>query len=237
MFTILIKTVLIFFIIIVVMRVMGKKQAGQLQPYELVVTLMIAEVASTPMDGPGTPISYGLVPAVTLMLLYFFCTFLSLKSAKMRELLCGKPSILIHDGRIRYHELCRSSYSLTDLMEQLRISGNTCIPEIRYAILETNGALSVLPYAENCPATPDDLGISPRGEAGCVSLVLDGRTDREGLHRAELTEAELHRMLGTLGFPKISEILLCTFSDNGKIFLQDRRGRTKYCTVREDGNA
>ena len=145
------RTIMIYLILIFAMRLMGKKQAGQLQPYELVITLIISEVASTPMDDPGTPLFYGLIPALTLLLLHFIFTFIALKSKRMRGLLCGKPSILIHEGRIDIQELKRQRYSLNDLIEQLRLAGYTCIPGIHYAILETNGQLSVLPY-ERCSA-------------------------------------------------------------------------------------
>lgn len=227
MFIILIKTVLIYCITILTMRIMGKKQAGQLQPYELVITLMIAEVASTPMDSPGTPISYGLVPAVTLLILYFIFTFLTLKSKKLRIMLCGRPNILIHNGKILYHELRKSNYSLNDLVEQLRINGNTNISEIHYAILETNGQLSVLPYAENCPVTSKDLSLNTRDESAFISVVMDGELSAWGVDQMKLTEVGVERILNQLGHAGVSEILLLALSDSGEVFLQDKQGNTQ----------
>lgn len=227
MFLIFFKTVIIYFVIVLVMRLMGKKQAGQLQPYELVITLMIAEVASMPMDSPGTPISYGLVPALTLLLLYFLFTIFTLKSPRLRLLLCGSPNILIHNGKILYHELRRSNYSLSDLVEQLRISGNTSIPEIHYAILETNGQLSVLPYAAHCPVTPEDLSLKTRSESPCISLVMDGELNLQGIRQQKLSPSAVERILCRLGQPKIADVLLFTLSDSGDIFLQDKQGKTQ----------
>jgi len=227
MFIILLKTVVIYFVIVLVMRLMGKKQAGQLQPYELVITLMIAEVASMPMDSPGTPISYGLVPALTLLLLYFLFTFLTLKSPRLRLLLCGSPNILIHNGKILYHELRRSNYSLSDLVEQLRISGNTSIPEIHYAILETNGQLSVLPYSAHCPVTPEDLSLSTRKESPCICLVMDGELNLHGIRQHGLTPAAVEQLLRRMGQPMVRQILLFTLSDSGDVFLQDKQGHTQ----------
>ena len=231
MFNIILKTVAIYGIIILVMRLMGKKQAGQLQPYELVITLMIAEVASKPMDGPGTPISYGLVPALTLLLLYFVFTFISLKSIRIRKILCGSPSILIHNGKILKKELKKMNYSLTELMEQLRSYGETDISAIHYAILETNGMLSVLPYASNSPATPEQLDIEVEEETMCTAVVLDGAVNTSGTEQLRLSRQELKKLLHTLGFSKFKEILVCTISDAGHVFIQDMAGKTHRITL------
>ena len=230
MFTVIIKTAIIYLVIVLAMRIMGKKQAGQLQPYELVVTLMIADVASTPMDEAGTPISYGLVPALTLMLLYFFFTFLTLHSTKLRLVLCGKPSILIHNGKILFNELKRSNYSLNDLVEQLRIYGNTSIPEIHYAILETNGALSVLPYSDHSPTTPSQLSMQVDNADLFVCVIADGKLNALGLHQLKASEQKLHSLLKKLGYRSISEILICMLSESGEYFIQDRSGNVRSRT-------
>lgn len=133
MFNVVIKTIFLYLIVIFAMRLMGKKQASQLQPYELVITLMISEVATTPMDNPGTPMTYGIVPAITLILLYYFLNFLCLKSKKLHVLFGGSPAILIHNGHLIYKDIKRLGYNLSDLLEQLRISGYTNISEIQYA--------------------------------------------------------------------------------------------------------
>ena len=231
MFNIIIKTVVIYGIIILVTRLMGKKQAGQLQPYEFVITLMIAEVASTPMDGPGIPVFYGLVPALTLLLVYFIFTFASLKSMRLRRMLCGAPSILIHNGKILRKELVKMNYSLTELLEQLRLYGNTDISSIHYAILETNGQLSVLPYASSCPATPRDLDIEVEEESMCTAVVLDGVINRDGASQLGMNDKEVKKLLHTLGFSRLKEILVCTISDRGCVFLQDTSGSTRSVSL------
>ncbi len=231
MFNIIIKTVVIYGIIILVTRLMGKKQAGQLQPYEFVITLMIAEVASTPMDGPGIPVFYGLVPALTLLLVYFIFTFASLKSMRLRRMLCGAPSILIHNGKILRKELVKMNYSLTELLEQLRLYGNTDISSIHYAILETNGQLSVLPYASSCPATPRDLDIEVEEESMCTAVVLDGAINRDGASQLGMNDKEVKKLLHTLGFSRLKEILVCTISDRGSVFLQDTSGSTRSVSL------
>ena len=227
MFNIIVKTVIIFFVIVFALRIMGKKQSGQLQPYEFVITLMIAEVASTPMDGPGTPTFYGLVPALTLLLLYFLCTFISLKSVRMRRILCGKPSILIHNGKVLKGELHKMNYGLSELMEQLRLYGNTRISSIHYAILETNGQLSILPYAANSPVTPSDMGIEATEENLCTAVVLDGVFNPLGINQLGLSEKYVQSLITGLGFSKTSEVFVCTLSDSGEVFIQDMQGSTK----------
>lgn len=231
MFNIIIKTILIYAIIILVTRLMGKKQAGQLQPYEFVITLMIAEVASTPMDGPGIPVFYGLIPALTLLLVYFIFTFASLKSIRLRRILCGAPSILIHNGKILKKELIKMNYSLTELLEQLRLYGNTDISSIHYAILETNGQLSVLPYTSVCPVTPKDMNIEVEEESMCTAVVLDGAVNRDGVNQLGMTETELKKLMHTLGFPRIKDLLVCTVSDNGFVFIQELSGSTRCISL------
>ena len=230
MFTVITKTTIIYFVIVVAMRIMGKKQAGQLQPYELVVTLMIADVASTPLDDIGTPLAYGLAPALTLMLLYFFFTLLTLKSPRLRLLFCGKPSILIHNGKILYDELKKSSCSLNDLIEQLRIFGNTSIPEIHYAILETNGALSVLPYAENAPATPSQISVKVDDTDLFICVIADGKLNMIGLHQLGKQESAIKSLLHKHGYRGYADVLICMLAESGEYFIQDRRGNTFSCT-------
>ena len=120
MFNVIIKTAILYFFAMLVIRLMGKRQAGELQPFELIIAVMIAEVAATPMDGPGVPITYGIVPVVVLLVLHNLIAFISIKSDKARGFFSGKPSIVIHKGIIQREELKKQSYNLNDLLEQLR---------------------------------------------------------------------------------------------------------------------
>lgn len=227
MFNIIIKTFLIYIFIVAAMRLMGKKQASQLQPFELVITLIIAEVASTPMNSPGTPMLYGLVPATTLLLVYCALTFLCRKSRRLRLLLCGKPNILIRDGRLCAGELKRIGYSLDDLAEQLRIAGETNIEDIHYAILETNGQMSVLLHADGCPLTPRDIGITSSGETLYWAMALDGRARPDGMAHFGTDPQRLKKTLHTLGFADLSRVFYFSLSDTGDYFIQDADGRVK----------
>lgn len=231
MFNIVIKTVLIYLLIIFSMRIMGKKLAAELQPYELVVMLMIAEVASTPMDSPGIPILYGLAPAATLLGLYSLLSFITRKSRRLRLLLCGAPSILIHNGKLEAAELKKIGYSLDDLMEQLRQNGCTSITDVHYAILETNGQLSVLPYSRCAPLTPEALGVEVEEEEMFFVLIQDGCIQSHGLDKLGIRPGQIAKLAHTLGFPKIREVLLFTMNSSGSVFIQDKGGRCRDTRV------
>ena len=226
MFNIVLKTSIVYIVLFLALRIMGQKQAGQLQPYEIVVTLLIAEIAATPMDDPGTPLIYGLIPSITLLLLYAFINYLCLKSKAMRVFMCGKPSILIHNGKILYDEIKKVGYNLNDLMEQLRMSGQTDISSIHYAVLETNGQLSVLPYASQSPLTPKQMGISATDPSFYSAVLLDGRFNTSGLSNLKTDPVKLKKFITDLGYHSPHEILLLTISDNGEVFLQDKAGNT-----------
>ncbi len=234
MLNIILKTAIIYIVLFFAMRVMGQRQSGQLQPYELVITLIIAEVAATPMDNPGTPLFYGLVPAATLILLYYTISFLCLKSRKARMFICGTPSILIHNGKVQYSEIKRIGYNMSDMVEQLRLKGQTNIADIHYAILETNGQLSVLPFASKSPATPSDLDLEvPEKTTLCSAVVLDGRFNPPTLKRLNLDEQKARKLLHTLGYSNLKEVVILTLSEEGDVFVQDKGGSTRSLTLPE----
>lgn len=231
MINLILRTIIIYFLLIFTMRIMGKKQAGQLQPYELVITLIISEVVSTPMDNPGTPISYGLIPALTLLLLYFIFAFATLKSRKLRLLFCGKPSILVLEGKIDMLELKRQNYSLTDLIEQMRLCGYTNFADVHYAILETNGQLSILPYNRSDKLTPQQLNLDIEEEGMCTALIIDGECHSLGIEHMKLDEKKVSKLLHILGFSSIRQILIFTLSYSGEVFIQDKQGNIKHTKI------
>ena len=188
MFNVIIKTAIIYFFAMFVMRLMGKRQAGQLQPFELIIAIMIAEVASTPMDGAGIPITYGIVPIVTLMVLHNLIAFVSMKSESARAFFSGKPSIIIHKGIIREKELKKLKYNLNDLIEQLRAKDVISISDVHYAVLETNGELSVMLKPEKRNLQPEDMGIQPQNPGFCYDIILDGRLKPKNLAHLGYTE-------------------------------------------------
>lgn len=227
MFNLMIKTVIIYALIILAMRLMGKKEVGQLQPYELVITILIAEIASTPMDTPGTPLWMGLLPALMLLVIYYFISFLTLKSEKMRTLICGQPSILVYNGKINVREFRKLNYNINDLLEQSRVSGISNISDIHYALLETNGSISVFPYAAKQPLTPEQMDMEIEEHDICTTLVTNGHIHTKGLAHFHLEEDELKKIFHTCGFSKTRRILYAALSEDKVLQIQDMDGREK----------
>lgn len=156
------RTVILYLLVVVGLRVMGKKQIGEMQPSELVVAIMISDLASIPMQEIGIPLLSGIIPIFTLIVLEIALSQLSLKSRKFRRLLTGKPSVIIHNGKILKEEMQKIRFNYDDLKEQLRIQGYVKVDDIHFAILETNGQLSIIPRPSKQPATAED--VKNRGE-------------------------------------------------------------------------
>jgi uncharacterized membrane protein YcaP (DUF421 family) len=160
---------------------MGKRQIGQLQPYELVVIIMISELAAIPMQNTGVPLINGLLPIFILFTSEVTLSFIAMKSDRARGVICGKPSILIEHARIMENELRRLRYKINDLLEQLREKDVTDISSVEYAILETGGQLSVILKSDRRPLQPRDMSIIPSPEELPVSLIIDGHIIEQNL--------------------------------------------------------
>ncbi len=152
-----IRTLILYILVVVGLRIMGKRQIGEMQPSELVVAIMISDLATIPMQEIGIPIFYGIIPIFTLIIMEILLSQLSLKSKKFRRIMTGKPNVIIHNGKILKEEMEKIRFNTDDLNEQLRIQGYTGIENINYAILETNGQLSIIPKPKNQQATVKDV--------------------------------------------------------------------------------
>lgn len=212
MINLIIKTCLVYFFLLLTMRLLGKKQAGQLQPHELVITLLIAEVASTPLDSPETPLIYGITPAVTLLILYYLVNTVCMKWSAFRHMFCGKPSLLIHNGKVMDCELKRLEYSVWNLLEQLRISGSTDIAGIEFAILETNGQLSVM--AKRGAGQSSDY----------ITVAVNGRVHNGGRNVLGLSVSDVRDIARNIAGTEIADVFLMMLTSDGKVFLQDMSG-------------
>lgn len=195
MLIIFVRTLVLYVIIVVVLRLMGKRQIGQLQPSELVVALIIADLAAVPMSNVGIPLLNGIIPIITLYILEELLSFISMKSESARGLICGKPSILIERGIIVEQELGSLRYNLNDLLEQLRLKNFSNLEDIDYAILETSGQLSVIPKSENKPVTIKDMNIKATPQQLPVTVIIDGRTNSDNLHKIGLSKEWLAKEL------------------------------------------
>jgi len=204
------------------MRVMGKRQIGQLQPFELAVAIMISELAAIPMQNTGIPLINGIIPIITLLLAQLLLSLISLKSIKARGIICGKPNILIENGKINEANLRKEMYTLNDLLEQLRIKGTSNIQDIEYAILETNGQLSIIPKSQKRPVTPEDLKIQTDYEGIPLDLVIDGVINYSNLEKAKLDENWLLTQLNNHDIKDTKEALFVSLDSSGKLYFQKK---------------
>ena len=175
------RTIVLYLVLIVVIRLMGKRQIGQMEPSEFVVTMLVANLASIPMQDGGIPLLSGLVPILTVLGVELVLSFLSLRSVKVRRLLCGKPVILIENGRIMQENLRKTSVTLDELTGHLRQKDVLDIRAVQYAIMETDGNLSVFPYPKERPASARDAGVAVRPQNLPVTIIEDGYLFKENL--------------------------------------------------------
>lgn len=152
-----IRTVILYILVVIGLRTMGKRQIGEMQPSELVVAIMISDLATIPMQETGIPLFSGVIPIFTLIIMEILLSQFSLKNKKFRRIMTGKPNVIIHNGKILREEMKKIRFNMDDLNEQLRIQGYTGIKDINFAILETNGQLSIIPKPKNKQATVEDV--------------------------------------------------------------------------------
>lgn len=220
MLIIFIRTMLLYVTVVIVMRIMGKRQIGELQPYELVVALMISELAAVPMEDTGVPLLSGLVPIVTLLIAQLGLSYTTLKSDVARRVICGIPSVLVENSRIIEPELVRLRYNINDLLEQLRSKGYPNIADVEFAILETNGELSVIPKSQKRALSPEDLHVTTRYEGLPTPLVVDGVIHAKNLKKCKLDQTWLEKRLTTEGINRYQDVLFASLDTTGHLFIQ-----------------
>ena len=191
-----IRTIFLYLILIAVVRIMGKRQIGEMEASEFVVTMLVANLAAIPMQDGGIPLYSGLVPILTVLGVELVLSSLSLRSIRLRRLLCGKPVILIENGRILQENLRATRVTLDELMGHLREKDVLDIQTVQYAILETNGNLSVFPFPKEMPPSAKDLGVTPKDRFLPVTIIEDGFLFRENLREAGKDESWVHKVLG-----------------------------------------
>lgn len=200
---------------------MGKRQLGELQPSELVITIMISELASIPIENKDMSILEGLIPVLTLVLLELLVSVLAIKSEIFRTLITGRPTIIVRNGKIEQRLLRRLRLSLDDLLEQLRLSGYSSISEVDTVLLETNGQISVIPKELSRPVTIEDLSLKPEQTHLPHTLIADGKVRESGLKAANVSKARLEKMLRAYGV-KAREVFYMNITDNGEVFMEKK---------------
>ena len=222
MLTGFIRTVILFFVTTIVLRLMGKRQMAQLQPYEVVITLMISDLATQPMGDVELPLLGGVVAIVTLLLMHSLLSALAYWSIPLRRLICGRPSVLVRGGKICEEELNRLCFDLSDLLEGIRSQGLLGLHETGSVVLETNGALSVFPSSENRPVTRGEQGLKKTYEGIPLTLILDGKVQKRTLAIAGVERAWLTEILGKQGIARERDVLIALLNTQGELLIQEK---------------
>jgi uncharacterized membrane protein YcaP (DUF421 family) len=222
-----VRAAILYLLVVIIVRIMGKHQIGQLQPYELVITILISELAAVPMQDTDIPLLNGIIPILTLLLIQVTLSLISLKSAAARRIICGGPSILIENGHIQQFELAKLRYNINDLLEQLRLKNIPNISDVEYAILETSGKLSVIPKSQKRPVNPQDLKITTSYEGLPTTLIIDGALQRNHLRQSRLSEDWLKNELAKFGLSNWKQVLLASLDSSGKLFIQPKEAKRK----------
>ena len=223
MFIILIRTILLYFTVLVTIRIMGKSELSKMSPFQLVVIFMIAELASIPIESPDVSVIKGMAAIFTLLFLQVLISFLSIKSEGFKNFISGKPSILIDRGRINFRELKSLRISVNDLMEQLRLGNSPSIADVDYAVMESNGDLSIIPKADKQPATVGDLGLAPRQNEMPLVIISDGCLYRANLTQCGCDENDLQSRLLSLGISSFHDVFLAFCDEKSTLHVYQKK--------------
>lgn len=208
---------------------MGKRQLGQMQPFELVLTLIIADLATIPMAEVSVPVLHGIIPLFTLVVLHFALTLLSKLSNKFAAILSGKPVIVINPEGIDYKSLKNLNISVDDVFEAIRGCGYFKLEQIQYAIMETNGKMSVLPKSQFSPATVGDLDLEVDKSTVPINIINEGKIVKPNLSIAKIDENDVKNILNQANVKSVKDVLILTMDKNGGVYIQ--KFGSKYQTM------
>ena len=235
MLTMFVRAFVLYVLVILLMRLMGKRQIGQLQPFELVFSVIVADLAASPMSDVGIPLLYGVMPIAALMLCYALFSLVALKSERARELLSGKPAVLVQQGVVDEDEMRRQGMTLTELMEQMRECGVANLSDVGCAVLEISGKVNVFPLSEKRAVTPGDLNLRPGYENLPLPLVLDGKVQEDSLRAASRSAKWLQAELSRFSVD-VPGTYLCLLGTDGVLCVQKKgEGRLHFARSLQPG--
>lgn len=222
MFVVSIRTGILYLLVVITMRLMGKRQIGELQPYEFVITIMISDLASLPMQDTRLPLLQGIIPIITLLFLKTILTQIGLKFQWTRKFVDGEPCILIHKGRINYSTLKKQQLNIDELLEELRLANYFNLDEIQYAILENDGQMSILPVDYN--SSQKSSGSNASSQKAEVRLpqilISDGKVNKNSLTSIEKDEKWILDLLKKHNISSIKHVLIALYDTEGKFKFQ-----------------
>ncbi|HHQ4319191.1 DUF421 domain-containing protein [Clostridium perfringens] len=222
-----IRTAILYFIVIISIRLMGKRQIGELQPYELVITLMLSDLASLPMQDTRLPLLLGIVPIITLLFVKILISEIQQHSRLFEKILDGTPSIIISDGEINLEMMKKQRLTMNDILEELRSAGYLDISDIQYAIIETNGTISIIPKSACDTVKRKDLKIKESESKIPIVLFEDEHLNKKALQGMNKDEKWLDEKLKSLNYPPRDKLFLVMMDSNGKLFIQRKNQKDK----------
>ena len=228
MITTIIRVFIIYTVVLIVFRLMGKRQIGQMQPFEFVLTLIIADLATLPMSEVSIPILNGIVPLLTLVVFHFILTSLTRISTKFSRFISGKPVIIIDQDGINYASLKQLNITIDDLFEAIRGQGIFSFTEVEYAIMETTGQVSVMPKPDFSPVTKLDMKIKQASDTLPLTIIADGQYMQENLDLSHKDKVFFETLLKKLNVKSIKNVLILTITKQGEVFFQEKE---KPCQV------
>ncbi|GBF10045.1 DUF421 domain-containing protein [Tepidibacillus infernus] len=219
-FTSLFRTLFMYFFVLVVLRLMGKREIGKLSIFDVVVYIMMADIAVLVIEDTNSSILKGILPILALMVTQVFLSYISLKSKRVRDLVEGEPSVLIANGKIRDKEMAKQRYSMDDLLIQLREKNINNVADVEFAILEPSGKLTVFPKPSQLPVTKEDLNISGQDYYGLpLAIIEDGKAIKTNLGKINKDINWLKKEIRKHGIKDISQVFFATVDHTGKLFI------------------
>lgn len=232
MFTLFFRGMILYILMILMLRALGKRQLGQYQPYEFAMAILLADVISAPMESVATPLLHGLLPVAAMFVVHGAVTVLSMRSDKIRAIVSGKPSVVINRGIIDMKELNRLCLSLSDLLEGLRGAGFQDPAEVGTAVVEANGAISAFANSSSRPAYTSEMNVDPGYEGLPMILVMDGRLQKHNLSQTGFDEKWLS---GVLEKTRIEDVYLASLDTRGRMMIQQKDGSVRTLQAVDPG--
>lgn len=217
--TIVTRTAILYGVLLIIVRIMGKRELGQLSPFDFVVAIMVAELAAIPMEDGAIPLRNGIVPIFTLMVLQISLSYLVLKNEWIRKLVNGTPTIVVKNGVIQTTELRKSRCTMNDLLASLREKGIYDFADVEFAVLETSGHLTVIPKSQKRPVTPRDLQLSTPYEGLPTQLIVDGNIHHDNLEEINLDEEWLLSELKKQGVNSVKDVIFASINTYGDLYV------------------
>lgn len=217
-----VRTLILYICVTIALRLMGKRQIGEFEPSELVITILVSELAAIPMQDMGTPLLSGVIPILTLVSLELVTSFACLKSRRLRRLLNGQPAVIIQGGRLDRKKMRDLRLTTDEVLEALRQNNISSVDEVQYGVIEPNGVLSYVLKPPYRPATAEMLGVTPENSGLPLIVISDGKPVLGNLKRLKIDLEDLNKRVRRFGLPSVSHVFLMTLDDCGNQFIQPK---------------